>query len=58
MTKHFLLILLSHEQLDHIASRAIKEFDKDNDGFISFEEFLEAVSDLDIESKMAFVGFK
>jgi hypothetical protein len=28
------------------------------DGFISFAEFQEAIAKLDIEQKMAFVGFK
>ena len=31
---------------------------QDGDGVISFEEFKNAVGDLDIERKMAFIGFK
>lgn len=48
----------SHEQLEHIVDRVVSESDINKDGFISFEEFEKAVSELDIEQKMAFVGFK
>ena len=48
----------SLEQVVYIADRLIAESDTDNDGVVSFDEFKAAVGDLDIERKMAFVGFK
>jgi Ca2+-binding EF-hand superfamily protein len=38
--------------------RVVAEADTNEDGFISFEEFQAAISKLDIEQKMAFIGFK
>jgi len=46
------------EQIVYIVDRVVAEADKDGDGVISFQEFKDAVGDLDIEAKMAFVGFK
>ena len=48
----------SHDQLEHIVDRVVAEADTNEDGFISFEEFQAAISKLDIEQKMAFIGFK
>ena len=48
----------SHDQLEHIVDRVVAEADTNEDGFISFEEFQEAISKLDVEQKMAFIGFK
>jgi len=38
--------------------RVVAEADVDEDGFVSFQEFKNAVGELDIEQKMAFIGFK
>ena len=46
------------EQLALIVDRVVSEADKDNDGFINFEEFKNAINKLNVEEKMAFVGFK
>jgi Ca2+-binding EF-hand superfamily protein len=40
-----------------IADRIVNEADKTEDGSICFEEFQEALADLDFEGKMAFVSF-
>ena len=48
----------SHDQLEHIVDRVVAEADSNEDGFISFQEFQEAISKIDIEQKMAFIGFK
>jgi len=55
---HNLIIFCSHDQLEHIVDRVIAEADTNEDGFISFEEFQTAISKLDVEQKMAFIGFK
>ena len=52
------LLFFSHDQLEHIVDRVVAEADTNEDGFISFEEFQEAISKLDVEQKMAFIGFK
>ncbi len=52
------LFSFSHDQLEHIVDRVIAEADINEDGFISFEEFEKAISKLDVEQKMAFIGFK
>ena len=49
--------IFSHEQLVMISDRLISEADKNEKGFVTFEEFHEAVSEVDIEGKMAFVSF-
>lgn len=48
---------VSHDQLVMIADRIVNEADKTEDGSICFEEFQEALADLDFEGKMAFVSF-
>ena len=50
-------IFFSHDQLVMIADRIVNEADKTEDGSICFEEFQEALADLDFEGKMAFVSF-
>ena len=47
----------SSEQLEMIAERSIKEADKDGQGYIVFEEFEEAINEIDVEGEMAFVSF-
>ncbi|PVD25876.1 hypothetical protein C0Q70_13540 [Pomacea canaliculata] len=44
---------ISEEQLGSIADRTIKEVDLDKDDFISFEEFVKAMTKVDVESKMS-----
>ena len=53
----FLFYFCSHDQLDHISEKVIKEADHAGSGFITFEEFFEAIKELDIAGKMAFVSF-
>jgi hypothetical protein len=43
--------------LVHIADRLIIEADKTQEGFVTFKEFRDATSDIDMEGKMAFVSF-
>ena len=50
--------VFSHDQLALIVDRIVSEADKDNDGCINFEEYKKAIDKLDIEEKMAFIGFK
>jgi hypothetical protein len=50
--------IFSHDQLEHIVDRVIAEADTNEDGFISFDEFEKAITKLDVEQKMAFIGFK
>ncbi len=47
----------SHDQLVMIAERLIQEADKNSKGTVDFEEFMEAVTEVDIEGKMAFITF-
>ena len=54
---YLFFLLFSHDQLVMIADRIVNEADKTEDGSICFEEFQEALSDLDFEGKMAFVSF-
>ena len=51
------IFFFSHDQLVMIADRIVNEADKTEDGSICFEEFQEALADLDFEGKMAFVSF-
>ena len=51
------MIYFSHEQLEMIAERSIKEADKQGRGYMVFEEFEEAIKEVDIEGEMAFVSF-
>ena len=53
----FITFFFSHDQLVMIADRIVNEADKTEDGSICFEEFQEALADLDFEGKMAFVSF-
>ena len=48
---------VSHDQLVMIAERLIQEADKNSKGTVDFEEFMEAVTEVDIEGKMAFITF-
>jgi Ca2+-binding EF-hand superfamily protein len=41
-----------------IVDRVVSEADKDNDGYINFDEFKNAINKLNVEQKMAFIGFK
>ena len=50
-------LYFSHEQLEMIAERSIKEADKQGRGYMVFEEFEEAIKEVDIEGEMAFVSF-
>ena len=54
---NYFFIFFSHDQLVMIADRIVNEADKTEDGSICFEEFQEALADLDFEGKMAFVSF-
>jgi len=40
-------------QLGSIADRTILEADKDNDGMISFTEFVRLMANVDVEQKMS-----
>jgi len=40
-------------QLGSIADRTILEADKDNDGMISFNEFVRLMENVDVEQKMS-----
>jgi len=40
-------------QLGSIADRTILEADKDNDGMISFTEFVRLMEDVDVEQQMS-----
>ena len=53
----FLALNCSHDQLVMIAERLIQEADKNSKGTVDFEEFMEAVTEVDIEGKMAFITF-
>ena len=54
----FLIECSRQEQIALIVDRVVSEADKDNDGFINFEEFKDAINKLNVEEKMAFIGFK
>ncbi|KAF8359921.1 pbo-1 [Pristionchus pacificus] len=43
---------VSEEQVNSIADRTMREADKDNDGYITFQEFCHAMEKTDIEQKM------
>jgi len=43
---------LSDWQLQQIVNNTVVEADSDGDGFISFDEFADALSSVDLESKM------
>jgi len=44
---------ISEEQLGSIADRTIMEADEDQDGMISFEEFVKVMEKVDVEQKMS-----
>ena len=52
-----MISLFSHDQLESISEKVIKEADNAGSGYITFEEFFEAIKELDISGKMAFVSF-
>ena len=56
-TTYQISLCSSHEQLEMIAERSIKEADKQGRGYMVFEEFEEAIKEVDIEGEMAFVSF-
>ncbi|GMR42905.1 hypothetical protein PMAYCL1PPCAC_33503 [Pristionchus mayeri] len=45
---------VSEDQVNSIADRTMREADKDNDGYITFQEFCHAMEKTDIEQKMSF----
>lgn len=48
---------VSQDQLESISNRLFREADENEDGHMTFEEFYEAISEIEIEKKMAFVSF-
>lgn len=57
MVSMILMLVFSHDQLVMIADRLIKEADKEEKNRVNFLEFQEAVDEVDIEGKMAFISF-
>ena len=52
-----IFVFFSHDQLDHISEKVIEEADHAGSGYMTFEEFYDAIKELDIAGKMAFVSF-
>ena len=50
-------LFFSQDQLESISNRLFREADENEDGHMTFEEFYEAISEIEIEKKMAFVSF-
>ncbi|CAD5217349.1 unnamed protein product [Bursaphelenchus okinawaensis] len=49
---------VSKAKVESIATRTMREADKNSDGSITFEEFCKAMEKTDIEQKMSFVFLK
>ena len=47
------MIICVFVQLGNIADRTILEADKDNDGMISFTEFIRLMENVDVEQRMS-----
>ena len=52
-----LTFIFSHAQIESISEKVIKEADNAGSGYLTFEEFFDAIKGLDIKGKMAFVSF-